>query len=367
MGTAGLWTYPWDIRADGIETSVNRIAAHNINEVSLAAVYHSGQILSLAGPGPHLVSEPAHPLADLRDPAGQAFLQQLRSPLKDRGIDLRGWTILFHDKPDWKPVETVLGQTLGHAACPAANQAQARAMVLSLAESGGFDALDLESCGYTSAFHGAHHEIAGVMITPLLQLLLSLCFCADCQAGMPDVNWGQLRQDVRSQIDALVHAPNPPADVYAQLASFLVDHPVAADYIRVRSAFLTRFLTELAGESPIPLRPILMAQNFHAELAWIEGLNPDPASPFDLIMLGYGDPSVIAQDLEWLKGRGWDMRRITMGQTLVAGRTPDYATAQSRLATALDAGITRITFYNYGLFNQPRWAWLKQLAAQVRD
>ncbi len=367
MGTAGLWAYPWDIAADGIEASVDQMAAHNINEVSLAAVYHSGQILSLAGSGPHLVTDPAHPLADLRDPAGQAFLQKLVPALKDRGMGLRGWTILFHDKPDWKPVETALGQTLGHAACPAANRGRAREMVLSLAESGWFDALDLESCGYTSAFHGAHHEIAGVVMTPLLQLLLSLCFCADCQAGMPDVNWGQLRQDVRSQIDTLVQAANPPADAYAQLATFLVDHPAAADYIRVRSDFLTGFLTEWAGDSPIPLRPILMAQNFHAELAWMEGLNPNPASPFDLIMLGYGDPSVIAQDLAWLSTRGWDMRRITMGQTLVAGRTPDYATAQGRLRTALDAGITRLTFYNYGLLNQPRWTWLDKLAAQVRN
>ncbi len=365
MGTAGLWAYPWDIVADGIEASLGRMEACHIDEVSLATVYHSGQILSLAGQGPHFVSDPVQPLVDLRDPAGQAFLQQFYGPLKDRGLDLRGWTILFHDKPDWKPVETILGQTLSHAPCPAANQARARDLVLSVAESGWFDALDLESCGYTSAFHGAHHEISGVVMTPLLQMLLSICFCAECQSGMSDVHWDALRRDVRTGVGDLVNAASPPADAHAQLAGFLVENPVVWDYIRVRSAFLSRFLTDLAEQSAVPIRPILMAQNFHAQLAWIEGLDPDPESPFDLIALGYGDPSVIAQDLAWLQSRGWDLGRITMGQTLVAGRTPDYAAAQGRLQTALEAGVKRITFYNYGLLNQPRWAWLKRLAAQV--
>ena len=204
-------------------------------------------------------------------------------------------------------------------------------------------------------------------MTPLLHLLLSMCFCPDCQAAMPGVEWSPLRLEVRAQVEALVNAASPPADPSVQLAGFLIEHPRFTHYLGARSTYLNRFLTGLSQESPVPLRPILMAQNFHAQLAWIEGLDADSASPFDLIVLGYGDPAVIVQDLDWLKMRGWDLSRVTMGQTLVAGRTPDYATAQGRLQTAVDAGIDRITFYNYGLLNAPRWNWLKSLAAQVRS
>ncbi|MCL5115694.1 MAG: hypothetical protein M1272_00890 [Firmicutes bacterium] len=369
--SVGLWAYPWDIARMGVAHTVERLVSADITELSVATVYHSGQVLSLIDHTPRFITMPEGPLLDVRDSdwsqAGIGFrpgdlLEELRGELSAAGIRLRGWTIINHDKRDWSPTVNVFGQAIAHAACPLANRPRIVELVQWLSQSGHYDALDLESIGFTSAMHGAHHEIAGIVMTPLLQLLLSMCFCPDCEAAhASEMDWEALRILVSAAIQRLVHEEAPP-DPGAQLATFVVEHPLLGEFVRRRGQALDGLLTQLTAGSSIPLAPILMAYHRQASLSWIEGLMANPAVPTDLVVLGYGDPAVIQHDLDWLWSKGWDPARLMMGQTLLPSAAPTYGDAEARLRSARAAGITRFTFYNFGLLSRVRWDWLRRLS-----
>lgn len=370
----GVWAYPWDVAQWGVSQTVDRLQEAGIGEVSLATVYHSGQVLSLAGKTPRLMMEPQGPLVDVRRHDWQqgdltfhpdVLLDELAPALRDAGIRLRGWTIVNHDKAHWLPTVNVWGQAMPHAACPLANRQAIGDLVKELSRSGHFDALDLESMGYTSAFHGAHHEIAGVVVTPLLQWLLSLCFCPACETYFaPLMDWPVFRDVVQRSTQRLLQAEGP-RDPMAQLAGFLGEHAWASAFVALRGRMLDDLLTELAEASAIPLAPILMAYGRRAQLAWIEGLMGNPAVPSDLIVLGYGEAPMIREDLEWLWDKGWTPNRLMVGQSLLPSVAATQGDAEARVQAALTAGAERWTFYNLGLLTDTRWGWLKQLTATI--
>ncbi len=193
-----LWTYPWDLARMGVSDAVRQITDLGVDALSVALLYHGGQVLSLAGDDPELVFPPAgrplwslHPdqlPGALRGRTLVPFLQELRAMLTPQGVRLRAWTVTFHDAIGLSPITNAVGQTLPHAPCPVANRGYLRSVVEGVSSLGIADAVELEAAGFMLAFHGAHHEIAGVGMTQVNQLLLGLCFCAACQRMMLQSN-----------------------------------------------------------------------------------------------------------------------------------------------------------------------------------
>lgn len=59
---AGHWAYPWDIAQWGIKRTVEKVRNPGITDLSVATVYHSGQILSLATGEPRFFTRNDGPL-----------------------------------------------------------------------------------------------------------------------------------------------------------------------------------------------------------------------------------------------------------------------------------------------------------------
>ncbi|MCL4352407.1 MAG: hypothetical protein M1318_07165 [Firmicutes bacterium] len=372
MPSISLWAYPWDIARIGIERVVESLVETNISSLSVATTYHSGQILSLAGGDPQLITSPSGPLFDFRNSSwGQgtikvtpmALYRELGSALSNAGISLRGWTIVGHDQHGLDPVVNVWDQPIAHSACPVANQGAIYQLIEQLGDLGFFSALDLEAVGYTPVFHGGHHEISGVIITPLLNLLLSICFCPSCEARFQqDMDWSGFRRKVQQDIERLIHSESAGDD----MAQYLGERQQLAQFIQRRSqivesivnqAFLTQHAMEMA----------VIAHSFgkSTRLSWLEGIPTRPTLHGDIISLGYGKPVQIQDDIQWLLEMGWSVDRIIVGQTLVANTVPTLSAAEQRLGVALDLGITRFSFYNLGLLNTLRWEWLKRLSEMI--
>lgn len=364
----GIWVYPWDLEALGVERVVDYCAQHRISFLGVAAVYHSGQILSMAK-SPHWVHQGEGPLVDWTSSIStksREFLQALRSSLQTIGTELHGWVVLNHDKRGWEPILSASHESLPHTACPVANQSRVERVLQQLANNTWFDTLQLELPDWIGAVHGAHHDIVGIHLTPLLRLLLSLCFCQHCQQQWGSTSsWDRVRQQVLADMTYYMDAEPAPADGMAQLATYILENPEVADLLRARSRWLASFIEKQQHTVTVPLIPIVTPFQFHGELSWMTGLVPEAERFSRVILLAYGPPNVISQDVTWLGHRGWGRERITMGHTLVASATPDLATAQARLRRALDAGIKSHIFYNWGLLNAPRRKWLDDLMAMV--
>lgn len=200
---AGVWAYPWDIAQWGIKRTVEKVRNAGITDLSVATVYHSGQILSLATGEPRFFTRNDGPLFRFRQDVWQdggleirpqQFYRELSGQLRAEGIRLRGWVIAGHDQTHLKPVINAFGQEIRHAACPVANQEQFVQMITDLATWDVFSGLDLESVGYTAAVHDAHHDISGIVITPLLRILSFVRCCVWRRHRMGTFSSGGTRQ-----------------------------------------------------------------------------------------------------------------------------------------------------------------------------
>ena len=369
-----LWAYPWDIARLGIDEAVRRVVDAEIDVVSLATVYHSGQVLSLVGGPPQWVFQSEGPLVDVRESNWQQgnltfsprdVVMDLSKALRQAGVGLRGWTIVNHDKRGWAPSMNCYGQAMPHAACPVANRERAIQLAESLGELGVFDGLDLESVGFTSALHGAHHEITGIQITPLRQLLLSFCACDACRDYFTGhLDWVALRQTMQQRL-ARTLADEACDDGIAEVTQFLAEYPLVARYVASRDRLLAQLVAQMGSAAGIPVAPILMAYERRAELSWIEGLTADPRLG-SLIALGYGDVQMITSDLAWLRRQGWDLERVVLGQSLLPAVAADYGAAEARIQAALELGVRQFSFYNLGLLPPQRWQWLRALSAMIK-
>ncbi len=366
--SVGLWAYPWDLQKLGVAAVVKQLQEWRITELAVATVYHSGQILSLVGRDPQWIVQSSGPLADFSEFSDdhRAFLADLRRQLGDDGITLRSWTVLGHDKRGWNPTINVFGQEMGHAACPVANQDRATALIGRLGNSGYFDVVDVEALDYVSAIHGAHHEIIGPEMTPLLELLFSLCFCQACAKTFgARLDWDALTHDVQSSLRDWLQRESVEADSYALLTTFLHEHPLIEKLLHERSLWLNRYLRGLQKVSAVPLAPMISSYRGQQALSWMSGWVAQASWDSDVIVLEYGPLDGLSADLNGLLNKGFDPDQIICGQTLVARSTPTFTMAKSRLEQALALGITRFCFYNWGILNRPRLDWLKTLSAMI--
>ncbi|PSR34715.1 MAG: hypothetical protein C7B46_04575 [Sulfobacillus benefaciens] len=370
MPTISLWAYPWDIARLGIDKVVETVVEARITSLSIATTYHSGQILSLANGDPQLFSSGSGPLFDFRKSSWTLgpikispimLFRELGNALAHAGISLRGWTIIGHDQQGLAPVINAWGQPIAHSACPLANQDAIFQMIDQLGDVGVFSTLDLEAIGYTPLFHGGHHEISGVVITPLLNFLLSMCFCPSCEAWFGEImDWPGFRKMVQQDINQLLDSESSD-----ELMQYLRERLQVAQFIQRRADAVESIVNRAFSTQHMGMAVIAHSFGRSARLSWLEGIPTSPTLHGDIISLGYGEPVQIQDDIQWLLQKGWRVERIIVGQTLVANAVPTLDDAEQRLAAALDMGITRFSFYNLGLLNTRRLEWLKHLAATI--
>lgn len=364
----------------GSSEAARQLSDMGVDAVSLALLYHGGQILSLAGDDPELVFPPqGRPLWSL--PAEQLpgalrgrplipFLQELRALLKTQGIQLRAWTVTFHDAIGLTSITNAIGQVLPHAPCPVSNQGYLRSVAEGVGSLGLADALELEATGFMLAFHGAHHEIAGVQMTQVPHLLLGMCFCPACQRMMlhGNVDAALLQHDVRTDLAAMLHrdVSVPPLDRY------LDEHPNIRRLLEVREAAVATGIADAASAFPGPVGVIAPSRHADARLATLEGLNPEavrkagPAHNLEWVTLAYGDPAVGPQDVAHALNAGFSPEEIVAGITLIEAGDTSLEAVQKRVNLLWAAGARRFSLYNLGILPPARRRYIQAVAQQVK-
>ncbi|MFE6762806.1 hypothetical protein [Streptomyces sp. NPDC057689] len=197
--------YPWDVVGD--PDAPARIADLGVQQVTLAAAYHSTRALTPRHPARRIVT--AEHSAVLYPPdagrwAGRALrpypqawtasddpFAEAAEALAGAGLDVHSWVVLAHNSrlgaehPDTSVVNAY-GDRYPWAPCVA--RPEVRAYLVDLAAEAavrdGARGTELESCGWYGFAHlHAHDKVAGVGLGDAAQYLMSLCFCAVCREG----------------------------------------------------------------------------------------------------------------------------------------------------------------------------------------
>ncbi|MFJ5722819.1 hypothetical protein [Streptomyces sp. NPDC093149] len=197
--------YPWDVVGD--PDAAARVADLGVQQVTLAAAYHSTRALTPRHPGRRIVT--AEHAAVLYPPdaarwAGRALRPYEQSwvasddpyaeaaqALTDAGLQVHTWVVLAHNsRMGAEHPETSVVNAYGdrYPWAPCIAQPAVRAHLVDLAAEaavrGGAYGTELESCGWYGFAHlHAHDKIAGVGLGDAAQYLMSLCFCPDCRNG----------------------------------------------------------------------------------------------------------------------------------------------------------------------------------------
>ncbi|WP_406252266.1 hypothetical protein OH786_07640 [Streptomyces atratus] len=197
--------YPWDVVGD--PDAAARVVDLGVQQVTLAAAYHSTRALTPRHPGRRVVT--AEHAAVLYPPDAARWAGRTLRPyeqswvasddpfaeaaeaLAAAGLEVHTWVVLAHNSrlgaehPDTSVVNAY-GDRYPWAPCIArpAVRAYLVALAAEAAVRGGARGTELESCGWYGFAHlHAHDKVAGVGLGDAAQYLMSLCFCPDCRAG----------------------------------------------------------------------------------------------------------------------------------------------------------------------------------------
>lgn len=223
---AAAFVYPWDVNGD--PGAPARIAGLGVEQVTLAAAYHSTRALTPRHPRHRIVT--AEHAAVLYPPGdrwtGRALRPHPAGPwapgdahgeaaraLADAGLAVHTWVVLAHnsrlgtDHPDTSVVNAY-GDRYPWAPCIA--QPGTRAYLVDLAAEAavrpGARGTELESLGWYGLPHlHAHDKISGVPLEEAGEYLMSLCFCPSCRTGYGEqgVDAEELASAVRAALEPL--------------------------------------------------------------------------------------------------------------------------------------------------------------------
>ncbi|MET9382379.1 hypothetical protein ABZY09_15170 [Streptomyces sp. NPDC002928] len=223
---ASAFVYPWDVNGD--PEAPARIAALGVEQVTLAAAYHSTRALTPRHPR-HRIVTAEH--AAVLYPAGDRWAGRTLRPypsgdwapgdaygeaaaaLADAGLEVHTWVVLAHNSrlgaehPDTSVVNAY-GDRYPWAPCIA--QPATRAYLVDLAAEAavrpGAGGTELESLGWYGLPHlHAHDKTGGVGLGDAGQYLMALCFCPACRAGYGEqgLDADELATAVRDALEPL--------------------------------------------------------------------------------------------------------------------------------------------------------------------
>ncbi|MFF4830994.1 hypothetical protein [Streptomyces sp. NPDC001315] len=223
---ASAFVYPWDVNGD--PEAPARIAALGVEQVTLAAAYHSTRALTPRHPRHRIVT--AEHAAVLYPADGRWAGRALRpypagdwapgdaygeaaAALSAAGLDVHTWVVLAHNSrlgaehPDTSVVNAY-GDRYPWAPCIA--QPATRAYLVDLAAEAavrpGAGGTELESLGWYGLPHlHAHDKTGGVGLGDAGQYLMALCFCPACRAGYGEqgLDADELATAVRDALEPL--------------------------------------------------------------------------------------------------------------------------------------------------------------------
>ena len=381
-----LWAYPWDLADECPEAVIRRLREEvGLDGISLASAYHTFEMLRPHSRSRVFLQIPRaavyfQPQAALY---GDTPIRPWVSPLMGRenwyadaaraaakaGLDLIAWTVFLHNShqagehPECAEVACT-GDISASRLCPSNPGVRAFAAALGrdLAQNCGIAILECESLSFGGVGHTHYHVKYGVDPGQGGRFLLSLCFCAACRdaARHTGIDPDALARAAASQVRESLASGRPIRETPGALADAV---PGLAAYIRLREQAVASLLREVRDAAGVPVSFLAMGDRHAAgvDLARI-------ASTADYMeVLSYtADP---ARTRRAVSGMLSDLRspaRLLVGLQAYPPASPDAQTLLANVEGALDLGVRRFSFYNYGIMPMPNLSWVRRAVEIVR-
>ena len=227
MKTA-LYTYAWDYLDEGPDNVLDKFNSCGLDGVYVALKYHTAQGILLHNPKHKVYFPKPGAIYFKHDPKiySNSLIKPIVSPVvedddfdvmkvlrpktKERGMGLYAWILGYHSTAFGQlypsvSITNVFGDKLQHSQCPSNPDMEEYLIntVNDITSNYDIDKILLESVESLGIYHGFHHEMTGVPLTPLIGFFLGLCFCPYCQrnAEKRNIDFGILQVIVKKTIE----------------------------------------------------------------------------------------------------------------------------------------------------------------------
>jgi hypothetical protein len=367
---AGTYVYPWDVLGDPAAPA--RVADLGVDQVTLAAAYHTVRAVTPRHPRHRIVTAPHAAAYFPPDPSrwrgrrlrpepaswlpGRDHFGPTADALRAVGLRVNAWVVLMHNAllgarhPD-VTVENAYGDHYPWALCPAQEEVRDYAVTLVADVVSRYElaAVEAEACGWYGFDHlSSHDKTGGVRLDGADEFLLSLCFCVACAAAYRDVGLDPL------ELRRIVVAALEPAYSDHRTAEYgnewdLVERrlgcALATAVLAARRTVGDRLRAEVArAADEVPLlvhadpRPYRCGANV--------GLDVDTAFEHAAGLVLAGSAVRAADDVREVATEG---RRTIASFVAVTGLGGPGAELPARVDAAVQAGATELRFYHAGL------------------
>lgn len=370
---AGLYSYAWDLDAEGYDRAVGRIAAAGFTAVNLATSYHAGKFLLPHNPRRRLyiaedgaiyfqpdltrygrITPRVHSLVN----AEGSPVTNLLDVAKTHGVDYVAWTVVLHNSwigenhPD-VTAQTAFGDPLYHSLSAAHPDVRAYivALVGDLVSRHEVAAIELESPGYMGFHHDHHHLMYGLVIDDVQAELLGVSFNrAEVEgARAAGIEVEPLRTRITQVLDACWNAGkavlvNGEASADARE---ILDDDVLAAY----RAWQHEQVVSLGAE----IQAVIKAQSPATEIRHFAAMAAGERGAIDTALMGTGDailagyaakPEDVVTRMSPLSDVDvpiWGMVRA------IQPEVTDPAQVAPLIEAWRAAGVAGVDVYNYGL------------------
>ncbi|MDQ0747585.1 hypothetical protein QF034_001816 [Streptomyces africanus] len=370
---ASAFVYPWDVNGD--PEAPARIAALGVEQVTLAAAYHSTRALTPRHPRHRIVTAEhaavLYPAGDRWDgrelrpyPAGDwapgdAF-GEAAAALTDAGLEVHTWVVLAHNsrlgaEHPGTSVVNAYGDRYPWAPCIAqpATRAYLTGLAAEAAVRPGARGTELESLGWYGLQHlHAHDKTGGVGLGDAGQYLMALCFCPSCREGYGrhGLDADELAAAVRTALEPVWQGVTPSDGDWAGIEKLLGETP--ANTTRAYRDETARTLQEEAVTAVRAAAPDGFQVLLHADpVSYHVGANPgvDPAH-----ILSVADGVVVpcaggTGTLTPFARQDKAGAVIAANFTVVSGMGGSPGTLAADAAEARRLGATELRLYHAGL------------------
>lgn len=369
-----LWSYSWDLMAEGLHGSLERIATTGVNGISLATSYHAGMLLLPHNPqqkvrfledgsvyfrpDPTLFKEltiqpRVSALADETDPLADICAAAARL-----GLEVTSWTVCCHNT--WQgslhpelTLRNAFGDPYLFALCPSQPDVQAylEALLANLSRYP-LRTLQLESYDYMGFQHGFHHEKFQVQLGPLANFILGLCFCPACleAAAKRGIDGQALKDAAAAWLVHCFEGEVREPDVCSEHALEEVV-PGIMPYLAMRDALTIASIKGLSEASAVPLNLLGVKPNVLAAVREHIGEVTDCAyvrEPAEVAAAASAGRRLVGPEV-----------RYGVGLEISPRYTPDPANMVEKIHAARVAGADSLYLYNYGLVPLRSLGWLR--------
>lgn len=389
-----MWTYPWDIQDQGLETLAADLAGRaGLNTVSMATSYHAGRFLQPRSPQQKAYfpedgtiyfrpdeslwqGKEIQPLVAQNLIERGNMLEALTKARATTGLKVSCWTVCLHNTrlgtlhPD-HVTRNAFGNANYYNLCPSSPAARDYVVTLVRDITVNYkpDMLELESPNFMGYAHEHHHEKDGVGLNAEDDFLLSLCFCDHCTARAQKA--GVPVEAARKTVARFIAETCERAVPERQFADFPdagIDAFRAYPELHAFLAWRTEPVTSLIGAIKAAADPATRIVLIDLKDAWLGGVDLDAVGKLcdGAILCCYDmTPEAVGEVIRTGRAILGPDKFLGLGLRVFYPEVDGPEILTARVKNAVEAGVDGVNFYNYGLIPAKRLDWVGETVAAI--